>query len=203
MHPPNQDPRLRPDQSHHESKPREDESGGIYARWDGDNGGTVRQPPDDFLRRLDADIESAGGELAPEADREGAIGATMFDLPNSEDGTLTVLLPKENLQRAPSQALVRIKSRDKRDYLGIVASGPFAEPDSLRGDSHMLVTVATRGGIYLPPYHGRVQVSILGEEHADGRKSLAYCPRTPGAPVITSLPFQSLGKRITNCESKR
>ena len=29
-----------------------------------------------------------------------------------------------------------------------------------------------------------------------------YCPRTP-ARLITSLPFQSLGKRITNCESKR
>ena len=29
-------------------------------------------------------------------------------------------------------------------------------------------------------------------------KSLAYCLRTPGAPVITSLPFQSSGSRITN-----
>ncbi len=34
----------------------------------------------------------------------------------------------------------------------------------LRGDSHMLVTVATHGGMYQPPYHGWVQVSILGEE---------------------------------------
>ena len=50
----------------------------------------------------------------------------------------------------------------------MVTAGPFAEPDSLRGDSHMLVTVATRGGIYLPPYHGRIQVAILGEEHEDG-----------------------------------
>lgn len=85
----------------------------------------------------------------PDPKREGSIGSTMFDLPNSEDGTLTVLLPKENLQLAPSQALLRIKSLDERSYLGIVAGGPFAEPDSLRGDSHMLVTVATRGGIYL------------------------------------------------------
>ena len=65
-------------------------------------------------------------------------------------------------------ALVRIKSRDGRDYIGVVAAGPFAEPDSLRGDSPMLVTVATRGGLYLPPYHGRVQLAILGEEGPDG-----------------------------------
>jgi hypothetical protein len=123
--------------------------------------------PTDFLQRLDADIEASGGELQLGADRAGSIGATMFDLPNSEDDTLTVLLPRENISLAPSQTLLRIKSKDGRRYLGIVTGGPFAEPDSLRGDSHMLVTVATRGGIYLPPYHGRVQVSILGEEQDD------------------------------------
>ncbi len=185
MHSPDQDPRLWPDRSNQEgSAERSDESGAVYARWNGDNGGAVRQPPDDFLQRLDADIESSGGELIPDADREGAIGATMFDLPNSEDGTLTVLLAKENLQRAPSQALVRIKSQDKRNYLGIVANGPFAEPDSLRGDSHMLVTVATRGGIYLPPYHGRIQVSILGEEQADGTLKPPRLRPLPNSPVF-------------------
>lgn len=129
---------------------------------------TVLQPPSDFLVRLDADIAAAGGELIPDEDRAGSVGATMFDLPSSEDNSLTVLLPRESLQAAPSQALVRIKSPDGRTYLGIVTAGPFAEPDSLRGDSHMLVTVATRGGIFLPPHHGRAQVSVLGEELADG-----------------------------------
>lgn len=122
----------------------------------------------DFLQRLDADIQASGGELEPDTIMAGAIGATMFDLPDSEDGSLTVLLPRDHLHHAPSQALVRITSRDGRRYLGIVTRGPFAEPDSIRGDSHMLVTVATRGGIYLPPYHGRVQVSLLGEEQPDG-----------------------------------
>jgi uncharacterized protein len=165
MHSQDQDPNLWPYESNYEENTKVDhDAGALYARGGSGNGDTAHQPPDDFLRRLDADIESSGGELAPDADREGSIGATMFDLPNSEDETLTVLLPKENVQHAPSQALVRIKSQDKRNYLGIVANGPFAEPDSLRGDSHMLVTVATRGGIYLPPYHGRIQVSILGEE---------------------------------------
>lgn len=150
----------------------------------GGSGDGIGAPPKDFLQRLGDDIDSSGGELMPDPKREGSIGATMFDLPNSEDGTLTVLLPKENLQRAPSQALLRIKSLDERSYLGVVAEGPFAEPDSLRGDSHMLVTVATRGGIYLPPYHGRVQVSLLGEEQADGTLKPPRLRPLPNSPVF-------------------
>jgi DNA helicase HerA-like ATPase len=123
---------------------------------------------DDLLQRLDADIARAGGESEPDPELAGAAGWTMFDLPSSEDNTVTVLLSRGHLQAMPSQSLVRIKSRDNRNYIGVVSAGPFAEPDSLRGDSHMLVTVATRGGIYLPPFHGRVQVSILGEEQAEG-----------------------------------
>lgn len=127
-----------------------------------------RAAEEDFPTRLAADVAAAGGELRPDPLFVGAIGATMFDTPSSEDGTVTTLLPREQVQAAPAQALVRIKSRDGRTYIGVVAAGPFAEPDSLRGDSPMLVTVATRGGQYLPPFHGRVQVAILGEELRDG-----------------------------------
>src|SRR5579884_1572061 len=124
----------------------------------------------DLVHRLRADIEQAGGELPAAEAEAGAIGFTMFDLPASEDNTVTVLLDRPNLQRAPSQGLVRIRSRDGRTYLGIVSAGPFAEPDSLRADSHMLVTVTTHGGRYLPPFHGRVQVAILGEELENGSR---------------------------------
>jgi DNA helicase HerA-like ATPase len=141
---------------------------------------SVQRPPADLLRRLDADIEASGGTVEPEPGWEGAIGATMFDVPGSEDGTITVLLPQEHLQRAPSQQLLRIESRkDGRRYLGIVVGGPFAEPDSLRGDSNLLVTVMTRGGVYLPPYHGRVRVQLLGEQFPDG---------TIGPPRLRPLP---------------
>ena len=139
--------------------------------------------PEDFLKRLDGDIAASGGELQ-DIDRNGSIGSTMFDLPNSEDGTLTVLLSGENIPLTPSQTLLRIKSKDGRKYLGIVTAGPFAEPDSLRGDSHILVTVATRGGIYLPPYHGRIQVSLLGEEHKDGTLSPPRLRPLPNSPVF-------------------
>ncbi|HZW33551.1 MAG TPA: ATP-binding protein [Isosphaeraceae bacterium] len=137
-------------------------------RAPGGSGDGTFEPLRPHLHRLDEDIAAAGGELLTPAELEGSIGQTMFDLPGSEDNTVTVLLPKENIQRAPSQALLRIRSRDGRRYIGIVSAGPFAEPDSLRGDSPILVTVATRGGLYLPPYHGRVQVELLGEEQADG-----------------------------------
>jgi DNA helicase HerA-like ATPase len=128
----------------------------------------VFSPPGPLLHSLDADIAAAGGSLRADPELVGSIGVTMFDLPGSADNTLTVLLPKDNIQQAPSQALLRIKSKDGRRYVGIVTAGPFAEPDSLRGDSPMLVTVATRGGIYLPPFHGRIQVEVLGEEQPDG-----------------------------------
>jgi DNA helicase HerA-like ATPase len=103
------------------------------------------------------------------AARPGAVGMTMFDLPGSEDSTVTVLLGRDNAQSAPAQALVRIESQpDGRRYLGVVTAGPFAEPDSLRADSAVLVTAATRGVGYLPPFHGRVQVTLLGQELDDG-----------------------------------
>jgi DNA helicase HerA-like ATPase len=149
----------------------------------GNGQGRLFDPPGDLLERLDADVAASGGEMAPDPDAIGAIGVTMFDLPGSEDNSVTVLLPRENVQKAPSQALLRMKSRDGRRYVGIVSAGPFAEPDSLRGDSPMLVTVATHGGIYLPPYHGRVQAAILGEELPDGTLVPPRLRPLPNSPV--------------------
>lgn len=140
--------------------------------------------PDDLQQRVDADIAQSGGELAEDTLPPDAVGATMFDLPNSEDDSVTVLLPQDSLDLAPSQALLRIKSRDGRSYLGIVTAGPFVEPDSLRGDSHMLVTIATRRGIYLPPFHGRIQAALLGEENPDGTLSPPRFRPRPNSPVF-------------------
>ena len=66
----------------------------------------------------------------------------------------------------------------------MVTAGPFAEPDSLRGDSHMLVTVATRGATYQPPYHGRVQVTILGEKLPKGGLCPPRLRPLPNSPVF-------------------
>lgn len=130
-------------------------------RW-GKPGGAV---PSDILEQLNSDIEGAGGEWSEPVEYKGAVGRTMFDLPNSEDNTVTVLLPREEIGKVPSQSLVRLRSvGDDRLYLGIVVKGPFAEPDGLRGDAPIVITTAVRGGIFMPRYHGRVQVELIGEQ---------------------------------------
>ena len=65
----------------------------------------IAQPPIELLQQVRDDVDRAGGEVAPDPDRTGAIGATMFDLPGSTDQTVTVLLPQDQLKAAPSQAL--------------------------------------------------------------------------------------------------
>src|SRR4051812_13664195 len=147
----------------------------------------IARPPADLADRLHKDIADWGQEVLPDPAMEGAVGATMFDLPGSEDHSVTVLLSQEMAQQAPSQALVRIRCRsggDGRSYLGMVTTGPFAEPDSLRADSHLLVTVTAQGGVFLPPYHGRVQVTILGEELANGTLVPPRLRPLPNSPVF-------------------
>jgi DNA helicase HerA-like ATPase len=154
--------------------------------------------PAELQDRLAADIAKAGGALPPDPELAGAVGCTMFDLPGSEDLSLTVLLSHANLQRLPGQALVRIKSRtDHRSYVGVVTGGPFAEPDSLRADSQVLVAVATRGANYLPPFHGRVQVSLLGEELSDGSLAPPRLRPLPNSPVFVLSDQES--EKLLHC----
>lgn len=148
--------------------------------------------------RLAADIATAGGAIPLDPELADAVGCTMFDLPGSEDLALTVLLSNANLQRVPAQALVRIKSRtDRRSYLGVVTAGPFAEPDSLKADSQILVAVATRGANYLPPFHGRVQVSLLGEELPDGTLTPPRLRPLPNSPVFVLTDAES--EKLLKC----
>src|SRR5581483_4885311 len=142
----------------------------------------IREVPADALQRLRATAEAAAGGPS-DPSRAGALGFTMFDAPNSQDNLVTVLLNADRISRAPSQALVRIRSDDARSYVGTVVAGPFAEPDGLRADSSVLVTVVTRGGIFVPPYHGRVQVEIMGEEREGGLVPPRFRP-LPNSPVF-------------------
>jgi uncharacterized protein len=142
--------------------------------------------PQDVFEQVEQDIQQVGGAWDEPIEYKDSIGRTMFDLPSSEDHTVTVLLSREDIQKAPSQALVRIRSiidNDHRTYLGIVVKGPFAEPDGLRGDAPIMITTAVRGGIFMPRYHGRVQVELLGEEVGD----VVIPPRLrplPNSPVF-------------------
>ncbi|MCW5850791.1 MAG: ATP-binding protein [Anaerolineae bacterium] len=152
--------------------------------------GVTKSLPTDFFTRLDQSVQAAGGEWQTPPDKVGAVGFTMFDSSASEDNTVTILLPSENIGKLPSQSLVRIKSDDGRVYQGVVVNGPFAEADGLRADSNMLVVSVTRGGILLPKYHGRVQVEITGEE----RDGVVMPPRfrpLPNSAVFTLDPQET------------
>lgn len=145
-------------------------------------------PGPDFSRTLDAEIAQSGGPVVINPLEAGAAGRTMFDAPGSRDNTVTVLLPADAIGRVPAQALVRIFSRsaetggDGRQYLGAVVEGPFAEPDGLRADAPIVVTTTVHGTQFLPRYHGRVQVEILGEEIEGALAPPRYRP-LPNSPV--------------------
>ncbi len=149
----------------------------------------VRTPGPGFAAELQDEIERSGGALVDDPLEAGAVGRTMFDTPTSRDHTCTVLLPAEMIGRLPAQALVRIQSRpaasggDGRVYLGAVVEGPFAEPDGLRADAPIVVTTTVRGAQFLPRYHGRVQVAILGEE-VDGVLEPPRHRPLPNSPVF-------------------
>lgn len=120
----------------------------------------------------------------PEAYR-GSVGRTMFDTPGARDNTITVLLPTDAVQQVPAQSLVRIDSHpDRRRYLAIVVAGPFAEPDGLRADAPAIVTTAVRGATFMPRYHGRVQVEIIGEQLASGTMVPPRFRPLPNSPVF-------------------
>jgi len=140
------------------------------------------------VTEFSAVAEEVGGPYQPLAGTVGAVGFTHFDTPASEDNAVTVLMTKENMDRLPSQALVRINSlKDdgslERTYFGTVVAGPFAEPDGLRADSPIVVTTTVQGKIFLPRYHGRAYVQILGEE-VDGQVIPPRYRPKPNSPVF-------------------
>src|SRR5438105_2077629 len=148
------------------------------------SGRGILSTPDDAFQQIDQDSEAAGGAWKPAPGEEGAIGRTMFDAPTSEDATVTVLMPAQNIDKLPSQALVRIKSRDDRIYLGAVVKGPFAEPDGLRADATPMVVTTVQGGLLMPKYHGRVQVTVMGERLPSGTVVPPRYRPKPNSPVF-------------------
>jgi len=119
---------------------------------------------------------------APHPAYEGAFGRTLFDDRASEDGTVTVVFPPDQIGDIPSQSLVRIVSLpDEIEYVASVTSGPFCEPDGLAAQSPQLVVAAVRGFNTLPRHHGRLQATILGERTAKGVVPARRRPRPNSA----------------------
>jgi len=155
----------------------------------GEDKKNIHSMTEEFTTHLDEEVALAGGEWQEGEEFANAIGRTMFDTPASKDNTVTVLLPTDQIRQVPAQSLVRIKSRPKdkggdgRQYLGAVVEGPFAEPDGLRADAPLVVTTTVRGATFMPRYHGRVQVEIIGEE-IDGTIEPPRFRPLPNSPVF-------------------
>lgn len=122
------------------------------------------------LKQLEREIALNGGEFTEPEEFVGSVGRTSFDLPNSKDNLIAVLVQQDDIESLPSQALVEIRSRadgDGRMYRGIIVAGPFYEPDGMRADAPIVVTTAVRGAMFMPRYHGRVLVEVMGEVDND------------------------------------
>ena len=150
------------------------------------NDDSIIDTPEEAFQAIRKDGEQAGGPWEVPSGYEGSIGSTMFDAPSSKDGTVTVLMPKENIDELPNQALVQIRSlADGHNYLGAVVEGPFAEPDGLRADSTPMVVTTIKGGLLMPKYHGRAQVEIIGECLKEGAIVPPRRRPKPNSPVFT------------------
>lgn len=140
----------------------------------------------DRLERTGSD--NGGPYQEPEA-YLGSCARTMFDRPGSEDGTVTVLVPEHQIGTVTREAYVRIPSIHPRtgeieaEYLGVVASGPFAEPDALGATSPTLVVAAAHGAVLTPKYHGVAQVEVFGER-VDGQLIPPLRRPCPNSPVF-------------------
>ncbi|GIV59241.1 MAG: hypothetical protein KatS3mg043_0330 [Rhodothermaceae bacterium] len=141
---------------------------------------------DPRMSKFTEEIKRNGGEWEEPEEYRGSVGKTMFDLPNSKDNLLTVLIPRKHIGKVSSQSLVEIRSRkdgDGRVYRGIVVEGPFYEPDGLRADSTLLVVTTAHGQTFVPKYHARVVVEVLHELVNDRSFPPLYRP-LPNSPVF-------------------
>ena len=138
---------------------------------------------------IDKEILNNGGEWSTDTNCEGADGMTMFDLPNSQDNLISVLLPMNNIRNIGAHSIVEIRSRSKANggdgkiYRGIVVAGPFHDPDGIRADAPILISTTINGAIFLPNFHGRVLVELLGELSDDAIMPPRFRP-LPNSPVF-------------------
>lgn len=150
----------------------------------------------DLHEIIEKEILNNGGEWASDPNCDGATGMTMFDMPNSQDNLISVLLPMNNIKNIGAHSIVEIRSRsngnggDGKVYRGIVVAGPFHDPDGIRADAPILISTTINGAIFLPNFHGRVLVELLGEL-SDGAIMPPRFRPLPNSPVFV------LGKEET------
>ncbi len=107
---------------------------------------------------------SAEGDGQEWEEDDAADGRTLFDTPQSQDGSVIVVFRQDRFTDWRTQSLAHIESEsDGRTYLAQVISGPFAEPNGLPANSPLLRVTQVEKTLFTPPYHGWVSMAILGE----------------------------------------
>ncbi len=134
----------------------------------------LRELPEGVEHELSAAATFANAPWEPD---EGD-GRTLFDTPQSEDGTVLAVFPQARFDRWRSQALAHVEStEDGRTYLAQVVRGPYAAPIGLTATTPALVVTQVENALFTPPYHGWAALAILGEVR-DGKTHLPlYRPR--------------------------
>jgi uncharacterized protein len=138
---------------------------------------------------LEKTANDNGGAYEEPAAYKGSVARTMFDKPGAEDGTVVALIPEVNIGRVSRESYVRIPSIDPRsgqkeaEYIGVISSGPFAEPDALSATAPTLVVAAAHGAVLTPGYHGIAEIEVFGEQ-VEGQTIPPLRRPCPNSPVF-------------------
>jgi hypothetical protein len=115
-----------------------------------------------------------------------AIAFVHFDSPSAKSNLVDALVHSEDLEQIDRGRYVIIYSiKDQREYTGRIVEGPFFDPDALKRDSTPIqFIIMNQGGKmpFIPEYHGRIVIEILGEER-NGMMFGAVRRPHPGSPI--------------------
>src|ERR671931_2911575 len=126
---------------------------------------------------VEEEVSAAGWERRPWQPDESD-GRTLFDTPQSEDGTVRAVFPPGQFARWKAQALAHIHSEeDGRVYLAQVVRGPYAAPMGRAANAPALIVTQVENTLFPPPYHGWVALGILGEVRGGEVVVPLYRPR--------------------------
>jgi hypothetical protein len=155
----------------------------------------VQELPEYVIQELH---QSTNGDGQMWSFDDNSDGRTLFDTPQSEDGSLIVVFPQDRFTEWRTQALAHIVSHDdKRTYLAQVVRGPFAEPNGLPANSPLLRVTQVEGTMFTPPYHGWVTMQVLGELK-DGNLIVPLHRPRPNSSVKLLSPEET--KAVLHCD---
>jgi DNA helicase HerA-like ATPase len=143
----------------------------------------------DLPEGVEHELSSAATFANPPWDPDDGDGRTLFDTPQSEDGTVLAVFPQARFEAWRSQALAHIHSAED-GYLAQVVRGPYAAPIGLSANAPALVVTQVENALFTPPYHGWAALALLGEVRDGVRQVPLYRPR-PNSKVRLLTPEET------------